>query len=107
MAETELCDNCWTTPQRTTATFNVKLGGTNARSNYGGGARLRLVVAQKYAGPTFLRHLILAAMKSFQIFQWSCTPRFPQRIASCRLLIQLGFSSVMMDGSLLETHCGV
>ena len=28
--------------------------------------------ARKYAGPTFLRHLILAAIEEFLIFQWLC-----------------------------------
>lgn len=58
--------------------------------------------ARKYAGPTFLRHLILAAIEEF--------PRIPVVMhqdhgaspAVCQRSIQLGFSSVMMDGSLEE-----
>lgn len=58
--------------------------------------------ARKYAGPVFLKHLIQAAIEEF--------PRIPivmhqDHGASpdvCQRSIQLGFSSVMMDGSLLE-----
>ena len=58
--------------------------------------------ARKYAGAPFLRHLILAATEEF--------PRIPVVMhqdhgvsaAVCQRSIQLGFSSVMMDGSLRE-----
>ncbi|KOR31338.1 fructose-1,6-bisphosphate aldolase [Achromatium sp. WMS2] len=58
--------------------------------------------ARKYAGAPFLRHLILAAIE-----EW---PRIPVCMhqdhgtspAVCQRSIQLGFSSVMMDGSLGE-----
>ena len=58
--------------------------------------------ARKYAGAPFLRHLIQAAME-----EW---PRIPVCMhqdhgtspAVCQRSIQLGFSSVMMDGSLME-----
>lgn len=56
--------------------------------------------ARKYAGASFLRHLILAAIEEF--------PHIPVVIHQdhgtspdvCLRSIQLGFSSVMMDGSL-------
>jgi len=58
--------------------------------------------ARKYAGEAFLKHLIEAAVESY--------PRVPvvmhqdhgQSPAICRGAIDLGFSSVMMDGSLEE-----
>eukprot|EP01133_Synstelium_polycarpum_P004268 gene4268-4979_t len=53
--------------------------------------------ARKYAGAPFLRHLILAAIEEF--------PHIPDHGTSpdvCQRSIQLGFSSVMMDGSLGE-----
>lgn len=58
--------------------------------------------ARSYAGPSFIRHLVLAAIE-----QW---PHIPVCLhqdhgaspAICQRSIQLGFSSVMMDGSLHE-----
>ncbi len=58
--------------------------------------------ARKYAGSNFLKHLIQAAIEEF--------PRIPIVMhqdhgvspAVCQRSIQLGFSSVMMDGSLGE-----
>jgi fructose-bisphosphate aldolase class II len=58
--------------------------------------------ARKYAGEAFLKHLIQAAVESY--------PRVPivmhqdhgQSPTVCRGAIDLGFSSVMMDGSLEE-----
>ncbi len=58
--------------------------------------------ARKYAGAPFLRHLILAAVE-----QWPHIPIVMHQDhgaspAVCQRSIQLGFTSVMMDGSLLE-----
>jgi fructose-bisphosphate aldolase class II len=58
--------------------------------------------ARKYAGAPFLRHLIQAAME-----EWPHTPVCMHQDhgtspAFCQRSIQLGFSSVMMDGSLME-----
>ena len=58
--------------------------------------------ARKYAGAPFLRHLIQAAVE-----EWSHIPVVVHQDhgtspAVCQRSIQLGFSSVMMDGSLLE-----
>jgi fructose-bisphosphate aldolase class II len=58
--------------------------------------------ARKYAGAPFLRHLILAAVE-----QWPHIPVVMHQDhgaspAVCQRSIQLGFSSVMMDGSLGE-----
>jgi fructose-bisphosphate aldolase class II len=58
--------------------------------------------ARRYAGEAFLRHLILAAIESH--------PRVPVVMhqdhgaspAACVQAIRSGFSSVMIDGSLLE-----
>ena len=56
--------------------------------------------ARKYAGAPFLRHLILAAIE-----EWPHIPVVMQQDHGtdpdvCQRSIQLGFSSVMMDGSL-------
>src|SRR5512137_2655966 len=58
--------------------------------------------ARRYAGEAYLRHLILAAIED--------NPRLPVAMhqdhgasqAVCVKAIRSGFSSVMMDGSLLE-----
>ncbi len=58
--------------------------------------------ARKYAGPSFLKYLIVAAIE-----QWPHIPVVMHQDhgaspAVCQRSIQLGFSSVMMDGSLME-----
>ncbi len=58
--------------------------------------------ARSYAGAPFLRHLILAAIE-----QWPHIPVVMHQDHGsspgvCQRSIQLGFSSVMMDGSLME-----
>ncbi len=58
--------------------------------------------ARKYAGPNFLRHLILAAIEEFPHIPVVMHQDHGASPASCQRSIQLGFSSVMMDGSLLE-----
>ncbi len=58
--------------------------------------------ARKYAGPNFLRHLILAAIEEFPDIPIVMHQDHGASPAVCQRSIQLGFSSVMMDGSLLE-----
>lgn len=58
--------------------------------------------ARKYAGPTFLRHLILAAVEEFPDIPVVMHQDHGASPAACQRSIALGFSSVMMDGSLLE-----
>jgi len=58
--------------------------------------------ARKYAGPNFLRHLILAAIEEFPHIPVVMHQDHGASPAVCQRSIQLGFSSVMMDGSLLE-----
>jgi len=58
--------------------------------------------ARKYAGPNFLRHLILAAIEEFPDIPVVMHQDHGASPAACQRSIQLGFSSVMMDGSLLE-----
>ena len=58
--------------------------------------------ARKYAGPTFLRHLILAAIEEFPHIPVVMHQDHGASPAVCQRSIQLGFSSVMMDGSLEE-----
>ena len=58
--------------------------------------------ARKYAGPNFLRHLILAAVEEFPHIPVVMHQDHGASPAACQRSIQLGFSSVMMDGSLLE-----
>lgn len=57
--------------------------------------------ARKYAGPEFLRHLILAAIEEFPHIPVCMHQDHGASPAVCQRSIQLGFSSVMMDGSLL------
>ena len=58
--------------------------------------------ARKYAGANFLRHLILAAVEEFPAVPMAMHQDHGVSPAVCQRSIQLGFSSVMMDGSLLE-----
>ena len=58
--------------------------------------------ARKYAGPNFLRHLILAAVEEFPHIPVVMHQDHGASPAVCQRSIQLGFSSVMMDGSLEE-----
>jgi fructose-bisphosphate aldolase class II len=56
--------------------------------------------ARKYAGAPFLRHLILAAIEEFPHIPICMHQDHGTSPAICQRSIQLGFSSVMMDGSL-------
>ncbi|CBL47226.1 fructose-bisphosphate aldolase, class II [gamma proteobacterium HdN1] len=58
--------------------------------------------ARKYAGANFLRHLILAAIEEFPHIPVCMHQDHGTSPAICQRSIQLGFSSVMMDGSLGE-----
>lgn len=58
--------------------------------------------ARKYAGAPFLRHLILAAIEEFPHIPVVMHQDHGTSPAICQRSIQLGFSSVMMDGSLEE-----
>ena len=56
--------------------------------------------ARKYAGAPFLRHLILAAIEEFPDIPVVMHQDHGTSPDVCQRSIQLGFSSVMMDGSL-------
>jgi len=58
--------------------------------------------ARKYAGEIFLRHLIEAAVESYPNIPVVMHQDHGQSPAVCESAINLGFSSVMMDGSLKE-----
>lgn len=58
--------------------------------------------ARKYAGAPFLRHLILAAIEEFPHIPVVMHQDHGTSPDICQRSIQLGFSSVMMDGSLGE-----
>ena len=58
--------------------------------------------ARKYAGEHFLRHLIQAAVESYPKVPVVMHQDHGQSPAICKGAIDLGFSSVMMDGSLEE-----
>ncbi len=58
--------------------------------------------ARKYAGAPFLRHLILAAVEEFPEIPVVMHQDHGTSPSVCQRSIQLGFSSVMMDGSLEE-----
>ena len=56
--------------------------------------------ARKYAGSSFLRHLIIAAIEQYPHIPVVFHQDHGTSPAICQRSIQLGFSSVMMDGSL-------
>jgi fructose-bisphosphate aldolase class II len=58
--------------------------------------------ARKYAGEAFLRHLIDAAVEAYPHIPVVMHQDHGQSPAICMGAIRSGFSSVMMDGSLLE-----
>ena len=58
--------------------------------------------ARKYAGEMFLKHLIEAAIESYPKIPVAMHQDHGQSPAICESAIRLGFSSVMMDGSLRE-----
>jgi len=58
--------------------------------------------ARKYAGEGFLRHLIEAAVESYPQVPVVMHQDHGQSPAICLQAMRLGFSSVMMDGSLME-----
>ena len=58
--------------------------------------------ARKYAGEPFLRHLILAAVEAYPHIPVVMHQDHGASPAVCVNAIQSGFSSVMMDGSLME-----
>jgi fructose-bisphosphate aldolase class II len=58
--------------------------------------------ARKYAGAPFLRHLILAAIEEWPHIPVVMHQDHGTSPAVCQRSIQMGFSSVMMDGSLGE-----
>jgi fructose-bisphosphate aldolase class II len=58
--------------------------------------------ARKYAGEAFIKHLIQAAVESYPHIPLVMHQDHGQSPAICQGAINLGFSSVMMDGSLLE-----
>jgi fructose-bisphosphate aldolase class II len=57
--------------------------------------------ARKYAGETFLRHLIEAAVESYPDLPVVMHQDHGQSPDVCAQAMKLGFSSVMMDGSLM------
>ncbi|MGA0954919.1 MAG: class II fructose-bisphosphate aldolase, partial [Burkholderiaceae bacterium] len=56
--------------------------------------------ARRYAGEDFLKHLILAALESYPKVPLVMHQDHGQSPEVCQGAIALGFSSVMMDGSL-------
>ncbi len=58
--------------------------------------------ANRYAGEVFLRHLILAAVEQYPHIPVVMHRDHAPTPAICAQAIQSGFSSVMMDGSLLD-----
>jgi len=58
--------------------------------------------ARKYAGETFLKHLIQAAIETYPNVPIVMHQDHGQSPAVCESAMKLGFSSVMMDGSLRD-----
>ncbi len=57
--------------------------------------------ARKYAGESFIKHLILAAVEAYPHIPLVMHQDHGQSTDVCQGAINLGFSSVMMDGSLM------
>ena len=58
--------------------------------------------ARKYAGEPFIKHLVQAAVEAYPHIPVVMHQDHGQSPAVCQGAIDLGFSSVMMDGSLME-----
>ena len=58
--------------------------------------------ARKYAGEAFIKHLIQAAVEAYPDIPLVMHQDHGQSPAICQGAINLGFGSVMMDGSLME-----
>ena len=58
--------------------------------------------ARKYAGESFIKHLIQAACEAYPHIPWVMHQDHGTSPAICQGAIDLGFGSVMMDGSLKE-----
>ena len=58
--------------------------------------------ARRYAGEAFLRHLIVAAVESYPDVPVCMHQDHGQSPAVCQCAMRSGFSSVMMDGSLMS-----
>jgi fructose-bisphosphate aldolase class II len=58
--------------------------------------------ARKYAGESFIKHLVIAACEAYPHIPVVMHQDHGQSPAICQGAINLGFSSVMMDGSLME-----
>jgi fructose-bisphosphate aldolase class II len=58
--------------------------------------------ARKYAGAPFIKHLVLAAIEEYPHIPVCMHQDHGTSPAVCQRSIQLGFSSVMMDGSLMS-----
>ena len=58
--------------------------------------------ARKYAGETFLRHLVEAAIEAYPEMPIVMHQDHGATPAVCMTAIRSGFTSVMMDGSLKE-----
>src|ERR1700688_895879 len=60
--------------------------------------------ARKYAGEAFLRHLVEAAIETYPDIPVVMHQDHGASPAVCQAAIRSGFSSVMMDGSLIRTQ---
>lgn len=58
--------------------------------------------ARKYAGENFLRHIIEAAVETWPDIPVCMHQDHGQSPAVCQIAMRMGFSSVMMDGSLMS-----
>ncbi|MDE4994642.1 class II fructose-bisphosphate aldolase, partial [Francisella tularensis subsp. holarctica] len=56
--------------------------------------------ARKYAGASFIRHLVLASIEEYPHIPVCMHKDHGTSPSVCQRSIQLGFSSVMLDGSL-------
>lgn len=60
--------------------------------------------ARDYAGDKFLMHLMQASIEKYPHIPVCIHQDHGASVAACKISVDLGFSSVMMDGSLMEDH---
>jgi hypothetical protein len=104
------CASCWTTQPPTATAFRLSTSTTwsRCRPSWRPPRKSALPVilqasagARKYAGEAFIKHLIQAAIEAYPHIPLVMHQDHGQSPEICQGAINLGFSSVMMDGSLM------
>ena len=58
--------------------------------------------ARSYMGDVFVKHMVVAALEAYPTLNIAMHLDHGNNLATCQSAMEIGFSSVMMDGSLLE-----